>query len=87
MIWNDLCPLSGSKIAQVIGFVFKSHALHFIYMHTCKWRAMHPAAPLYSWVAEWVAILVNMSHLHPDMETVSVGGAVCVCVCEGGVDG
>ncbi len=31
MIWNDLCPLSERKIAEVIGFVFKRHSLHFIF--------------------------------------------------------
>lgn len=73
MIWNDLCPLSDSKIAQVIGFVFKRHSLRFIYLHPCSWWPMLPATPLYSRVTEWVTILVNMSHLHPDMESGGVG--------------
>ena len=32
-IWNDLCPLSDSEIAQVIGFVFKRHPPRFIFMY------------------------------------------------------
>lgn len=64
MIWNDLCPLSDSKIAQVIGFVFNGLSPYFIFMYYLQLAA---DASCHSTVFSGELLnLVYMSHLHPD---------------------
>lgn len=77
MIWNDLCPLSDSKIAQVIGFVLKK-ALSLLDFHVWlaagRWSFLPLHCTLYSQVSKWV-IKSGKQVLPPPRRVVGSGGS------------